>query len=301
MSPTRSPVSGYLVVAAEDAGRAHGPHLRQAVEVLAADAPTELRTTKDHQDLKTALDELAGRRPVIAGGDGSVHLVVNALLARREAGSTPVGVVPLGTGNDLAQHLGLPLDLAHAARRVVAGQARPLDVLRRGHDDEKDVAVNAARAGFGVAAARGAQRLKPALGVLGYRLAAFWAGATREGVPVTVTVDGRAVCHDRPAMLVAVMNGSFIGGDTPLCPPADAADGLLDLLVVADRSRAKRATFGLTLADGRHLGLPGVVHEQGRQVSVRVAGETWNVDGELTRSPPPLEWQVHSAAWQLVM
>lgn len=296
MDPTSPSVSGYLVITAQGAGRADENAVRQALEVLAADAPTELRTTRHRQDLETALDELGERRLVLAGGDGSVHLAVNSLLARGLAASTPVGLLPLGTGNDLAQSLGLPLDPVHAARRVVTGQGVALDMLR--HDE--NVAVNAAHIGFGVAAARRAQRLKPALGVFAYRLAAVWAGVTQAGVEASVAVDGRPVCQDQPVLLLAVMNGSFIGGDTPLCPPADPCDGLLDVVVVADRSRDKRAVFALALSRGRHLELPGVIHEQGRQVSVRVTEETWNVDGELAGSPPALEWRVQSAAWQLV-
>lgn len=85
-----------------------------------------------------------------------------------------------------------------------------------------------------------------------------------------------------------------------MCPPADPADGLLDVLVVTDRSRGQRAAFGLAVSRGRHLGLPGVTHRQGRQARVRLAQDTWNVDGELTRRSSALEWQVQSAAWQIV-
>lgn len=297
MSPASPAVPGYLALAAGDAGSTDGQAVRQILEVLAADAPTELRRTTDHRDLETALDDLAGRRLVVAGGDGSVHLVVTALLARGQAASTPVGLVPLGTGNDLARGVGLPLDPRRAAGRVVAGRVRALDVL---HDSGK-VVVNAAHTGFGVSAARHAQRVKPVLGVLAYRLGAVWAGAAAEGVAATVAVDGRVLCEDQPVLLVAVMNGSSIGGDTPLCPLADPADGLLDVLVVTDRGRGQRAAFGLAVSRGRHIGLPGVTHRQGRQASVRLAQETWNIDGELTRSPSALEWQVQTAAWRIVV
>lgn len=297
MSPAPKTVSGYLMLAAGNAGSTGGQAVGRALEVLANHAPTELCRTEHPKDLEAALAALAGRRLVIAGGDGSLHLVVNALLARGEAASTPVGVIPLGTGNDLAQSLGLPLDPARAAGRVVRGRVRALDVLHGG----EEMAVNAAHAGLGVAAARGAQRLKPVLGVLGYRVAAAWNGAVRDGVEATVAVDGRSVCEGQPVLLVAVMNGSSIGGDTPLCPSADPADGLLDVVVVTDRSRAARAAFALALSRGRHLGLPGVTHGQGRHVSVRIAEGAWNVDGEIIATPPPSEWRAQPGAWQIVM
>ena len=296
MSPERPTVSGYLVLAAEEAGSTDGQVIRQVVELLGGDAPTELRTTTDREDLESALDDLAGRRLVVAGGDGSVHLVVGSLVARGRAAAAAVGLVPLGTGNDLAQSLGVPLDPVHAARRVLTGQARAVDLL--GCDE--DVAVNAAHTGFGVGAARRAQPLKPALGPLAYRLGAVWAGVAQGSIEATVAVDGRPVCEDEPLLLVAVMNGSSVGGGTPLCPPADPCDGLLDVVVATDRGRVKRAAFALALSRGRHLQLPGVIHRQGRRVSVRVTEETWNIDGELTATRPALEWQAQPAAWQVL-
>lgn len=295
-SPTHPTISGYLVLAAGKAGSTDGQAVGQVLKVLAADAPTELRTTTRRQDLEVAIDGLAGRRLVLAGGDGSVHLAVISLLARGLAASTPVGLVPLGTGNDLARSLGLPMDPTAAAERVIAGRVRTLDLLHRGDD----VAVNAAHTGFGVAAARRAQRMKPVLGALAYRLAAVWVGAVQRGVTATVAVDGRPVCEDESLLLVAVMNGSSIGGDTPLCPLADPSDGLLDVVVVTDRSHAARAAFALALSRGRHLGLPGVSHSQGRQVCVGATQASWNIDGEVMPSSAELEWRVHPGTWQII-
>lgn len=287
---------GYLVIAAGDAGSTDTRALGNVLRVLAGDAPTELRVTADPADLESALDNLDGRRLVVAGGDGTVHVVVRALLARGTADATPLGLVPLGTGNDLAQGLGLPLDPTEAAGRVVAGAVRALDVLCAGDD----VAVNAAHAGFGVAAARHAQRLKPVLGALAYRVGAVWAGAVGAAVHASVAVDGRTVVAAEPVLLVAVMNASSVGGDTVLCPPADPDDGLLDVVVVTDRARVHRAAFGVALTRGRHLGLPGVTHRVGQRASVRVTAATWNIDGELVTTSTPVEWHVRRAAWRVV-
>lgn len=293
---TGRPVSGYLLLAAAAAGSTDAQAVHEALAVLAADAPTELWRADEPDALEAALDALDGRRLVIAGGDGTVHLVVAALLARGLAASTTLGLVPLGTGNDLAHGLGLPLDPAAAARRVTAGRVRALDVAAVG----EHVAVNAAHTGLGVAAARRAARLKPVLGSLAYRLAGLWAGAVEEGLRASVHVDGEAVAADEQVMLVALMNGPTVGGGSALCPAADPGDGLLDVLVVRDRGRGERARFGVALQQGDHLRLPGVIHLRGRKVRVQAAVPRWNIDGELEPVAPAFDCTVQPAAWRLV-
>ena len=109
---------------------------------------------------------------VVCGGDGSVHAVV-AALHRAGAAGPPVGLIPLGTGNDLARALGLPLDPAAAARVVLDGRPRTLDLLV---DDAGGMVVNAVHLGVGAEAARQAAALKPRLGRLAYLVGGVSAG-----------------------------------------------------------------------------------------------------------------------------
>ncbi|MFC7642081.1 diacylglycerol/lipid kinase family protein [Streptosporangium lutulentum] len=77
------------------------------------------------KDLEEMLDACPGRDVVVLGGDGSLHVVVSTLYRRGELDTRTVGLVPLGTGNDFARGLGIPLDPQVAARVVLAGRPHP--------------------------------------------------------------------------------------------------------------------------------------------------------------------------------
>ena len=89
----------------------------------------------------------------MAGGDGSLHAVIAALHRRNELADAVVGLVPLGTGNDFARGVGIPLDPEEAARVVVAGNVRPVDLIV---DCLGEVVVNNVHIGVGAPASHNA-------------------------------------------------------------------------------------------------------------------------------------------------
>ena len=105
----------------------------------------------------------------MVGGDGSLHAVVAALHRRHELASTVVGLIPLGTGNDFARGVGLPLDPEAAARVVVEGNIVPMDLIV---DCLGGVVVNNVHIGVGALAAHNARPMKKVIGRLGYALGA---------------------------------------------------------------------------------------------------------------------------------
>jgi diacylglycerol kinase family enzyme len=81
--------------------------------------------TESEDDLRDAIDAADGGRLVLVGGDGSVHFAVNAA-----PGPVEIGLVPMGSANNIARSLGLPRDVPRAARVAVTAPARPVDVMR---------------------------------------------------------------------------------------------------------------------------------------------------------------------------
>ncbi len=265
--------------------------------VLAGHGKTELVRIAEAKELDRALDRLDGRTLVVAGGDGSLHFAVQRLWDRGELGEVTLGLVPLGTGNDFARGLGLPLDPREAASVAATGKARRLDVLV---GDDGGVVVNMAHAGLGAEAAEDAKALKKRLGPVAYPVGALIAAVRDQGWELEVSVDGAAVGGDAELM-VGVGNGKTIGGGTPLCPDANPDDGLLDVVVVNATGPASRVAFASALRKGRHLGRDDVHHARGREVRISGDPVRHNVDGEIGGELSDRTYRVVPSAWSLLM
>ena len=288
----------WFVIANADAGTAEDAAVALAVAALAEHGAVRLCRTASPAELDTALDSAAGATVVVAGGDGSLHAILERLHGRGEAATRAVGLVPLGTGNDFARGYGLPLDPAGAAARLVAGVPRPVDLIEY---DGGGVVVNAAHAGVGAVATARAEGLKNRLGRLAYPLGALLAGARAEGWSLAVEVDGRTVeLPGTTTLLVGVGNGPYIGGGTALFPGARPEDGRLDLVVCTATGTSARAAFGLALERGTHLDRDDVVSTTG--TVVRISGEPvgHNIDGELQPAVTDRTYRLLPAGWRLV-
>ena len=110
-SPTSTPGAG--------ARRA----LDVALGVLREDADVEVADTSNPGELDGVLHRAGCRAIVVAGGDGSLHAVVTALHRRHELAKRTLGLIPLGTGNDFARTLDIPLDPGEAAAALLERQA----------------------------------------------------------------------------------------------------------------------------------------------------------------------------------
>lgn len=290
--------AGHLLLASARAGSAEDEAVATARDVLATSGPVELVTTETPQELDDALDRLDGRTLVVAGGDGSLHLAVSRLHARNALLDTRLGLVPLGTGNDLARTLDIPLDPAAAADMVLSADSRPLDLLL---DDSGGIVVNAVHLGVGAEAAEHAGRLKPRLGLIAYPMGALAAGLRSTGWRVRVELDGRVLTDSsRRTLMVGIGNGRGIGGGTQLLPHAEPDDGLLDVVVSRACGPFTRVRYGAALRIGDHLRDPDSSSGRGRTVSI--AGEPVEVtaDGELGECIQRRQWTVQPAAWSLL-
>jgi len=209
-----------------------------------------------------------------------VHLAAGVVAEHDLLDDVVLGVLPSGTGDDLAGTLGLPNDVAAAADALRAGDERRLDLLDAGADGW---VVNAVHVGVGVAAAERATPLKPALGDAAYPLGALLEGVAATSLDVEVAVDGEPLELGGPALLVLVANGRTIGGGHALAPDADPSDGLLDVVVVLADGPGARAAFGAAVLAGTHLERDDVLHVRGTRVELATPGSTLrcNTDGEL--------------------
>lgn len=288
-----------LVVTNAAAGSTDDERVDAALAVLRAAADVRVDTCADPGDLDRLLDGLGDRTLVLAGGDGSVHTAVASLRRRGELSpDRPLGLVPLGTGNDLARTLGIPLDPAGAARALLTGRPRPLDLLV---DDTGGVVVNAVHLGVGAEAAEKAGALKERLGKAAYAVGSVLAGAGSTGWDLRVEVDGEPLHTDEPVLMVGVANGRTIGGGAELAPDAAPDDGLLDVVVATSTGPLARLGFGVALREGGHVEREDVVAVRGRTVTVTGEPFPLNADGELDGPVDRRTWTVQPGAWAVLV
>jgi YegS/Rv2252/BmrU family lipid kinase len=292
-------VRRLLVVTNAAAGSTDDDRVAAAISVLEAAADVRVEQCAEPGDLDRVLDGRDGRTVVLVGGDGSVHTAVDALRRRGELSSDePLGLVPLGTGNDLARTLAIPLEPADAARALLDGSPHPLDLLV---DDDGGVVVNVVHLGVGAEAAEKATGLKDRLGKAAYPVGSVLAAAGPTGWDLRVEVDGEVVEVDGPALMVAVANGRTIGGGAEVAPDAVPDDGLLDVVVASSTGPLARLGFGVALREGEHVERADVTTRRGHTVTVTGQPFPLNADGELDGPVGSRTWRVEPGAWALLV
>lgn len=235
----------------------------------------------------------AGAAVVAVGGDGTVHRALQAVAG------TPValGVVPTGSGNDLARFLGLPrADPVAAADVVAAGHVRALDAVRA--SGQWYVSVLAAGFDAAVNARVDRMRLSRLLGALRYDAAVLAELPGLRARRYRLELDGRVV--HRVATLVAVANLPAYGGGLRIAPGAAADDGLLDVVVAGPLSRAAALRLLVAVRRGTHLSHPAVDVVRARTVTVTAPGVVGYADGEPI-GPLPLTCEVVPAAVRVLV
>jgi len=292
-------VDPLLVITNRDAGTADEEALGAALTVLRAHTSVEVQATGEPGELDGVLHRAGSRRIVVAGGDGSLHAVVAALHRRNELDGRVLGLIPLGTGNDFARTLGIPLDAEQAARVLAEGEPRPMDLVV---DEVGEVVVNSVHVGAGAEASRAGEGWKKRLGRIGYPIGALLTAWRPPVLRLRVEVDGEVVNDvDQPVLMVAVGNGASVGGGTELTPDADPGDGALDVMISRAVSRRSRLLYAARLGIGKHLESADVVSLRGTTVSVGGTKFWCSADGEIYGPERHRTWRVEPAAYSMVL
>lgn len=245
--------------------------------------------TETADDIPKAIRAAAGEvdAVVIGGGDGTIS---RAGLALMETG-LPLGVLPLGTANDLARTLGLPEDPGAAADVILAGVRRRIDL---GTANDRPF-FNVASIGLSSDLARELSAgLKKRWGRLGYALAAIRALSKARRFSAWVTEDGQT--RRTKTLQIAVGNGVFYGGGTKVATDAAIDDGHLDLYSLETSDVLKLALMLRTFRTGAHGAWHEVQTARGTEFEIRTTKpKEVNADGELiTKTPVTLK--VHPEA-----
>ncbi len=218
-------------------------------------------------------------RVVAVGGDGTVQEVVNGLMAR--AGGSSVGILPLGSGNDLARSLGLPRDLGANLDMALAEQEYPIDLLHATNGDgRRRWFTSAGGVGFDAQVAEAmSHRRGRRPGRAAYLRTTLTELRRFENRRLAITVDGRP--SERTLLFLAVANGPYYGGGMHIAPGASLRDGQFDLCIVGDISRLTALRQLANLYRGTHVRHAQVEVVRGTHLTVYGATPTRvHLDGE---------------------
>lgn len=263
--------------------RGRAGRLRRPLERALANGRGELVITRTPQEAETAVAAAAtaGRGVIAVGGDGTVAVVGNALMA---AGApVPLGVVPAGNGNDYAyETLHLPRDPLQAIEIALTGEPLAMDVGRV----NGRYFFNSLGVGIDANIAAAAEALKRIPFLRGQAL--YWASSLRELIfhydrcpELRVTLDGQPD-EARLYALVAVSIGPTYGGGFQINPGADPRDGFFDVTVIWKPSQLRALRLLPMVEKGTHITQPEVKRARVRTVALASAKPIYaHLDGEV--------------------
>ncbi len=260
----------------------------------------------DWESLVASARASVAKRPdalVVVGGDGMVHLGVNILAGKR----VPLGIVPTGTGNDMARSLGIPYENAEAAIRALGDaldrEARTIDAAKvrwadsDGAPQERWVAC-AISAGFDAIVNERANSMRHPKGPSRYTIAILVELARLKPIHYRLTLDGRVIETD--GSMVSLGNGISLGGGMKITPDAILDDGLLDVMIVRPLTRLKFLRLFPKVFSGMHTGLPVVRMERARRVRIEADGIVAYGDGERL-GPTPVDVELVPGALRVLV
>ncbi|MFD0397182.1 diacylglycerol kinase [Kitasatospora sp. NPDC059811] len=281
MSSLSTPATGgpepLLLLLDPAARHTDGESVRIAKDVLCGGADVKVVYPESPSELDRVLSHRGRRRPVVIGSDLALQRVLQALYRQRELGADPVGMVPVGRSEELAaaRALGVPGEPVRAARAVLSGAARKLDLLV---DDGGGVALGGVRI-------TGAGTRRPAGRTGGWR--SLWAKLAAAEQANALTADGRSCAEHNPRVRVE-------------------ADGRL-LADVHRPVRLVQLTLPGVEADGAGvlevvIRAPGaLVRARAESVSVVGRGFGYEADGHPVGPVRARTWTVHPGAWGLLL
>jgi len=244
-------LDGAVVLLNGVAGRGRALRKHEIVREEAQAAGIQVQGATSPEEMEEVAREAAASgidRVIAAGGDGTVHRVLNGLMGSEAA----LGIIPCGSGNDLAVNLGIPHDVRAAEQLAFTGAVRDIDLCR----------IECARSTrhFGCIASFGldshANRIAnlhtgPFRGTALY----VWSmlRALMEFTPVAARVTHDAGEYRGEILLLVAANASSYGGGMRIAPSADLADGLLDVVAVRRMTRLKLLWCFPEVFSGKHI------------------------------------------------
>lgn len=251
--------SSNALGSSEEAG-ASLEHLKSEVARFGLDAQVE--TAPEPAQLKSRLQTVAAEgfdTVIAAGGDGTVRPIAQLLV------ESPLqfGILPVGTANNFAHSLGIPLTLEGGLQVLRDGRPQKVDVGRLGKENFTEAAgvglfANLIAA-FGASGPTAVQWMS-CLRIVGPM---FW---NPPGYRLKLVLDGTP--YEEDATMVSICNSNFLGKRWLIAPEALLSDGLFDVIIVVALSRGELLGFLISVFQGRDLTFPKVTMVRAKSVEI---------------------------------
>ncbi len=214
---------------------------------------------------------------VVVGGDGMVHLALQALAGTE----VRLGLIPAGSGNDVARYFDIPRkDTLAATDVVIGGKERRIDLARVG----STYFVTVLAAGFDAVVNERANEMTWPKGQMRYNLATMAELRTFKPISYVIDIDGEQQRFE--AMMIAVGNGPSFGGGLRITEGAVLDDGLLDVVVIRPMSKLELLRTYPKLFKGTHIHHPDYRHHHAKKITIAAPGITAYADGERIAALP---------------
>lgn len=269
-------------------GRAHKSALEARRMLTTLGVKATLHSPESLSTLHAVTKRVVEENPSVilaCGGDGTVHHILQSTIPAK----ITLGIIPSGTGNDIARNIGLPTTISESYFHKVASLIHQkhfdtVDASLISQGDATHWSLSVISAGFDSAVNERANRMKFGQGTMRYV-----ASLLAELVPFnlhkfTVVIDG--VTHTDPALLIAIGNGQSYGGGMRICPNASMTDGLLDVTWVGQAPRRTVLRLFPRIYSGRHIEHKLVKTYKATDVSITSHESVIYADGERIGTPP---------------
>lgn len=250
VNSVREPENGETSIETERSLLILNPHSRSGSDAVQAVVdrlldlgPVHVLRADDPEEARSAILEYgnSATRVVLGGGDGTLSFMLQAIL---DTGSI-LGVLPLGTANDFARSLGIPLDLVQATDIVVRGQVREVDV---GVVND-NMFLNAVGIGVGPEVTREMDsESKRQLGVFAYPVAVL--SVLKDAAPFRVRLDVDGLARELDCLQVTIGNGIHYGGGMTIAEDARLDSGRLAVLCILEQPKWQLAGQAFSLRNG---------------------------------------------------
>jgi diacylglycerol kinase (ATP) len=238
-------------------------------------------------DLAKSAAKSGCKMVVSVGGDGTISEVVQGLFQANCLKDIMLGIISSGTGADYIRSAGIPRSIPVACQLLLKPKTRPLDVgVIEFYDGNKRLFVNFAGLGFATDVVKATTQKYKALGAMpSYLLGLLSTLISYQNQEISITIGERT--EERKTVTVLISNGKYAGGGMMTTPHADLSDGLFDVLIVDNMTKADLLFSVPRIYNGTHLTHPKVLVKKVKEIKINSKDKICiQADGDIIGESP---------------